>query len=435
MSITAILIIVVFFAMVALMVFQKIPTLVALPIMGILLAIVGGVPFKALPDMVEGGVTLLYAAYVPIIIASIFGDIIKKTGITENIIRRAVELAGDNSLIVALVCLAVTTVCFIGLYGTGATVTVGLIILPILISVGVPKVVAGGILLFGGFLGYAFNPARWAFYVSLFKIGNANSLVSINFVASFAWKFLIPAAIIAVAFVVFGVLKKPRYLTWAAEMPAKSTDYKKVPLISLLSPIVPVVLLLVLKLSSISIVFLIGIAYAVITTQYKNKFKGSWQLITSGAYDGFTAIGLSVILMFGVGILVKAAQRPELSGAMGQIIKLITPTSVLGFILLFGLIGPLLTQYRGPMNPWGMGAALVSIFATGGVIGVPVLLAAFMTYDYVTGVSDATSSQVVWTAGMVDSSPVKLQLGSLPFTWLTSLIGVIMGVILFGVFA
>ncbi len=439
MGITVILIILVFVVMVALMVFNKIPALIALPVMGILLAIVGGVPIGELPAVVENGVLLLRGAYVPIIIAGIFGDVIKKTGIAENIIRRSVELAGDNTIIVALVCLAVSVVCFMGLYGTGALIMIGMIIIPIMISVGVPKVVASGILLMGCFIGYAFNAGKWAFFVELFRpAAEQEPLISLQEVASFAWKFMIPALIIAVAFVIFGCLKKPKLLSWSTktteEMKAQaSKSYEKVPLISMLAPVVPVAIVIAFGLSQVCLAFFIGILYAILTTQYKKKFKGSFNIVTSAAYDGFQSTALTVVLMFGVGILVVAATRPELSGPMGSIISSITPTSVIGFILMFGVIGPFLTQYRGPLSPWGLGAAIAKIMAAS-TLSIPVLLAAFMAFDYIVGVSDATSSQVVWTAGAADTTPAKIQVGTLPFTWLTCLVTVILGVILFPVF-
>lgn len=435
MDLVVILIIITFIIMVALMVFNKIPTLVALPLLGILLAIVAKVPLSELPEIVENGLLLLRGAYIPIIMAGIFGDVIKKTGIAENIIRRAVELAGDNAMVVALVCLIVSIICFMGLYGTGAVIMIGMIILPIMLSVGVPKVVASGVLLMGCFIGYAFNAAKWAFFVTLFQIeGSSESLVTLQMVGDFAWKFMIPAFIIAVIFIVYGVSRKPKFLSWAVETPeSMKSEYKKVPLIALLTPVIPVLLVLAFKLQHVSITFLIGIAYAIITTQYSNKFKGSWNIITRAAYDGFQSTALTVVLMFGVGILVVAAQRPELAGPIGQIIERITPTTTLGFIILFGVIGPILTQYRGPMNPWGMGAALARVMAAS-TLSVPVLLAAFMSFDYIVGVSDATSSQVVWTAGAADTTPVRIQIGTLPFTWLTALAGVILGVILFPVF-
>lgn len=431
-----ILILVVFAFFVFMMIRNKIPALIALPLMGIAFTLVGGLPFSEIAKVVEDGALLLRGAYVPIIVAGIFGDVIKKTGIAENIIRRSVELAGDNTLVVALVCLVVATVCFMGLYGTGALIMIGLIIIPILLSVGVPKVVAAGILLMGCFLGYAFNAGKWAFFVSLFTI-NDTAMVTLQDVASMAWKFMIPAAIIAIIFVVYGCLRKPKLLSWATEASddlKKKADYEKVPLISLLAPVVPVVLVLVFNMSNVCLALFIGIAYAVITTQFKKKFKGCMKLITSAAYDGFQGVAMTVVLMFGVGILVIAAQRPELSEAMTAIISAITPKSVIAFVVIFGVVGPLLTQYRGPMSPWGLGSALAKILATTTTLSTPVLLMTFMAYDYIVGVSDATSSQVVWAAGEVDTSPVKVQIGTLPFTWATSIVAVILAVIMFPVF-
>ena len=436
MTLTIILILAVFVFFVLMMVLNKIPTLIALPLMGIAFLIVGGVPFKDMTTSVENGVLLLRGAYVPIIIAGIFGEVIKKTGIAENIIRRSVELAGDNALVVGIVCLVVTTVCFMGLYGTGALIMIGLIILPILLSVGVPKIVSAGILLMGCFLGYAFNAGKWAFFVSLFKI-NDKEMVSLQDVAAMAWKFMIPAAIIALLFVIIGITRKPKMLSWATEASEsvkKKNDYEKVPLISLLSPVIPVVIVLVFKLSQVSLALFIGIAYAVLTTQYKKKFKGSFQLVVSSAYDGFQSVALTVVLMFGVGILVVAAQCEQLAPAMQAIIGAITPKTAIGFVLIFGVIGPLLTQYRGPMNPWGLGSALAKILATTTALSTPSLLMTFIGYDYIVGVTDATSSQVVWTAGAVDSTPLKVQVGTIPYTWLTTLIAVIMAATMFPLF-
>ncbi len=435
MTLTLALIIIVFLLMVALMVLNKIPALIALPLMGIFLAIVAGVPLKEIPAVIEDGLLVFRGAYIPIMIAGIFGAVIKLTGIAENIIRRAVELAGDKKLALALICLAVTTICFMGLYGTGALIMVGMIILPILISTGIPKIVSAGILLMGCFMGFAFNPSKWAFFVTLFKLNpNEESLISIAEVSSFAWKFFIIAALISVAFVVIGVLKKPKMLSWStnatADQKAKYTEYKKLPMISFLAPVIPVILIFVTKTSQVSWALLVGIVYAVVTTQYKNWFKGGFKLIASAVYEGIQSVALTTVLMFGAGILIQAVRLPQLSEPIGGLISSITPTSAIMFIIIFGVIGPLLTPYRGPMNPWGMGAAIAALLAAG-PLSTPVLLAAFMSYDYIVGITDATASQVVWTAGEVDSTPVKVSLGTLPFTWLVCLCSVILGVLLF----
>ena len=436
MALQIVLILVVFAFFVYMMIRNVIPALVALPLMGIAFTLIGGLSFADIAQVVEDGCLLLRGAYVPIIVAGIFGDVIKKTGIAENIIRRSVELAGDNTMVVALVCLVVATICFMGLYGTGALIMIGLIIIPIMLSVGVPKIVSAGILLMGCFLGYAFNAGKWAFFVSLFTINDAQ-MVSLQDVASMAWKFMIPAAIIAILFVIYGCLRKPKLLSWATEASEdlkKTIEYEKVPLISLLTPIVPVLLVLVFKMSNVCLALFIGMAYAILTTQFTKKFKGTMKLLTSAAYDGFQGVAMTVVLMFGVGILVLAAQRPELADAMAAIIGAITPKSVISFILIFGVVGSLLTQYRGPMSPWGLGSALAKILATTTTLSTPVLLMTFMAYDYIVGVSDATSSQVVWAAGEVDSSPVKIQIGTLPATWLTCIVTIVMAVIMFPVF-
>ena len=82
MSITTILIIAVFVAVVALMVTDKLNAVAALPLMAIVMCAVAGVPFKTIVnDVVGGGISGLSGAIFSTLIAAILGEVIRKTGI------------------------------------------------------------------------------------------------------------------------------------------------------------------------------------------------------------------------------------------------------------------------------------------------------------------------------------------------------------------
>jgi len=171
-----------------------------------------------------------------------------------------------------------------------------------------------------------------------------------------------------------------------------SKSYEKVPLISMLAPVVPVAIVIAFGLSQVCLAFFIGILYAILTTQYKKKFKGSFNIVTSAAYDGFQSTALTVVLMFGVGYPGCSCHTPGALRTNGiDHFQHYADSSVIGFILMFGVIGPFLTQYRGPLSPWGLGARYRQDH--GGEYSVDSGAACCLwPLDYIVGVSDATSS-------------------------------------------
>lgn len=425
----SIMVLIVFALMVWLMASNRLPTVLGLPVFAILLALIGRIPFAEVQTkIVKDGIMLLSGAYIPIIIAGILSEVVRQTGIAENIVRRAAELGGDNPVLVAILCFIASAFAFTGLYGTGSLIMIGMIVLPIMISVNVPKVVAGGLLLMGCFIGYAFNVARWQFMVELLG-------VDIKLVQHFAFIFFFVGIACALIFMFVGIKVRGPVFGWSLKLEsgmATGAAYEKVPAYALLTPIIPLVLVAAFKWDVI-ISFLVAIVYAVLTTQGKKKFKGVGNLLTRTIFDGFSSTALTVSLMFGIGMLVKAATHPNLAAPIGDLLKGVYPHSILGYILLFGIFGPPLTQYRGPMNPWGLGAAIAKIMAAG-PLSLPALLGAFWTFDFVVGVSDATSSQTVWTAGYVGKTPVDIQKATLPFTWGAALVGVVISAVIFPLF-
>ena len=85
MSITAILIIVAFIIIVALMIANKINAVVALPLMAIVLSLVAGVsPSVIVNDVIGGGVGTFASLIITALIASVLGEVIRQTGIAER---------------------------------------------------------------------------------------------------------------------------------------------------------------------------------------------------------------------------------------------------------------------------------------------------------------------------------------------------------------
>ena len=331
MSITAILIIVAFIIIVALMIANKINAVVALPLMAIVLSLVAGVsPSVIVNDVIGGGVGTFASLIITALIASVLGEVIRQTGIAEKLIRSAAELGGDNPYLIALLSFLACGFCFIGLYGGGARIMIGLIIFPIMLAVGVPKTICSFVLLSASFLGYFFNVTRWNFIQGLFTIDGV-SHVSQEMVQSVALMLFIPGVIIAIALIIIGIKVKGKVFCWAARNPNVASDTKKVPLIALFSPIVPLVLVLAFKWD-INTALLAGILFAMLTTQFSVRFKGSLALLNKSIFDGFANIGVTIILIMGIGMVI-ALDAAEAQKAVGLLAAHGERASVIGRVV------------------------------------------------------------------------------------------------------
>ena len=70
-----------------------------------------------------------------------------ETGIASTLIRKTVELGGDKPLVTITLLNIVTAVIFTAMTGAGPVIAIGVIVLPILMSLGVPKAIALWVLL------------------------------------------------------------------------------------------------------------------------------------------------------------------------------------------------------------------------------------------------------------------------------------------------
>lgn len=424
MNITTFLIIAVFLLIVALMVSDKINAVAALPLMAVSLCLIVGVPLKTIMnDVVGAGMSGLSGAIFSTLVAAVLGEVIRKTGIAEKLIRSAAELGGDNPYIMAIVCFLACAFCFIGLNGVGAKIMLGLIVFPIMLSVGVPKVIAAFVMLAGTSVGYFMNVARWTFIGNLVGLEATDPLVK-----NTAVMVIVPSIIISIILIIVGIKVKGPIFSWAAKR-EKSESGKEVPLYAILAPVIPLLLVLILKWN-VNAALLIGIIYAVLTTQWKNKFRGVLDLINKSAYDGFANVAVTVLIMLGIGMVLAAAKQELLLTPIQQLLSALVPSSPIPVILLFGVVGPFLTMYRGPLNPWGLGAALIGILLTTSLpLGLIVTLA--WLYDYYVAVNDPTASQVTWACGYLQISVGKYTRGTFLVDALFVLVGVIMAVVFF----
>ena len=318
-TLQAIGILAIFAVCVVLMMTRKLPTILALPIMAVGIALVAGIPFVSgdpeqftiAKDVLESGAMRMSTAIAGLIFGGWFGKILTKVGVTRTIIRKAAELAGDKPLPIALAFLAVCSVIFAASNGLGMIILVGTIILPIMISAGLSPILAGTVLLLSNGIGVTFSVGTLGVYIDTLGL-------PLETVTKYSWLCGLPLILVSVIMIVFFV-KKEGAVRKAWAMPAgEAASEKNVRSIALISPLIPVVLVFALKLPLVPAI-MIGIVAALILSTPKNFV----QVASSAFVEGIQDTAGAAALMIGIGMTLQAVMAPEVAKILQPAIQAI----------------------------------------------------------------------------------------------------------------
>lgn len=426
------LIIVAFVIIAALLMTKKIPTLLALPLMAVVICIIAGVPAVGtnadgvaigwLQTVLEAGTVRMGSAIMAVIFGAWLGELMNKTGVTETIIKKSAELGGDRPLIVTLIMSAAVAVLFTTLNGLGSIIMVGSIVLPILISVGVPAMSAACIFLMAFTCGLTFNIANWKSFSGIFGLEIAQ-------IQSFAVYMLIATVIATLILIVLEFKKNG--VKFAFSAPVEETETKQVTgvrgALAMLTPIIPIVLVAVFKVP-VCPAFIAGIIWILIFTS--KNFSKAMNLLVKTCYDGITNSGPAVILMIGIGILYLAVTHSMVKEVLNPFLLAVVPSGRIGYIIFFSLLAPL-ALYRGPMNLFGLGSGIAALVIGLGTLSPMAVMAAFLAAERIQGCGDPTNTQNVWTANFCEVDVNGITKKLLPYLWIVAVIGVVIGAFLY----
>lgn len=411
-------ILLVFFIMVGLMMARKLPTIIALPVMAIAISFIAGVTFMSsdpekftiVKDVLEAGSMRMSTAISGLVFGAIFGKVLSKVGVTETIIKKAAELAGDKALPIALVFLAVCSVIFAASNGLGMVILVGTIIIPIMISAGLSPMISGIILLLSSAIGVTFSVNTLAVYLDVLKL-------DLDVVTGYSWMVGLPLIIVSVIMIIYYIqFQGKTSKAWA--MPNNARSGQQVRAIALISPIVPVALVFAFKVPLIASI-LIGIVVALVLSTPKNPIH----VVSSAFVEGIQDVAGAMGLMIGIGMLLNAVMSSEVSAILSPAISLAIPKNQLMFVLIFGLLSPL-AIYRGPLNVWGLGSGIISLLVASGMNPVAAMVALRLDSN-VQAVCDPTNSHNVWIADFTKTDVNEILKKTILWISVSTLIGLI----------
>lgn len=365
--------------------------------------------------ILDGGPTGFGATAVYIIFGSWFGRVLVETGIAGTIIRNAVELGGDKPGLTCILLNLVTALIFTTSYGPGAVVAIGVIVFPIMLSLGISKTLAAGSFCMSVGCGLYFNQSLLNQAAGTMMVGEE------KFVIDGAWyTFAVVAFLVHFASIVVMVLlntKKKKH-AWAASAGSVDTG-KNVPAIAMLTPLLPVLTAVILGLSMIPSI-LVAVIFALITTGNCKSWNKIADLVQKTFHDGVADVGLVLAFLMFLQMFCKAAGLVK--GLLAPILAPILPSSMFLMFLIFGLFA-FLAYYRGPLTIWGAGTALFVIVAeaTGWPLSVLYPLFYIPCCTINTNVCP-TQSWNMWAIGYSQASVKDFMKLTAPFALVTAFI-------------
>ena len=396
---TGVAIVAAFAALAALMIARKLPALLAVPVMALTIGALAGVGPAGLGDIFAKGAVLLAPTIATLIFGALLSRVVLSTGIAETVVTVAAEFGGDRPLVLALVVCVAVALLFTSVTGLGAIIMIGTIVLPVMLTVGVPRATAATLFLMAFGLGYIFNLAQWKFYTQIF--GADQSVFGAYIYVLAAIEVLAIAAYAAVS-----ARTNRDYATFA--LPAAEPK-RRVPLIALVTPVLPVVLFKVLGLDA-TVAFALAALFGVLVTRPRDAV----QTLMAAWIRGLEDVGPAVILMLGIGMLLFAAKLPAVAAAVTPLIAAVAPRTPLAYVIVFGLLSPL-ALYRGPLNVYGVGIGVFTVLATMHVLAPVALVAAVMAVVQVQNVCDPTNTQNVWVANFTGVGVDRITRLTLPY--------------------
>lgn len=407
-----VIIILSFFIIVGLIITRKLPVMLALPLAAFLIPLIAGVPImEVLNTIISTGSYGMASTLMAVIFGVMLGQVMNKTGITSTIIRIAAELGGNKPVLISIALFICIAIIFTGAGQLGTYIMMANIALPVMMTVGVPGVVAHSTLVIGAHVGSTWSLSNWAYFESLVGVGLNECIPQVIIIT-------VSISIVGLAFIIIQA-RKVDQATWAAvARNAAIMPNANAPWYSLITPVLPILLVAFLKMNAIA-ALIIGCIYAVITTNWRK----ATEILVEGMYDCLTEGRSSFVMVFGIGMLVAAVRHPQVAEAISPVINKVLPSSMIGYIAFFTILAPL-QMYRGPMSIWGMGAGLGALMAASGILTPVQIAVALMILDRLMA-ADPTLTYNVWGSNFIDCDVNEIMKMLLPYMWVVVLLSMI----------
>ncbi|WP_265458027.1 gluconate:proton symporter [Enterococcus sp. HY326] len=369
---------------------------------------------QAMIEVWQGGPESWGATAVIVIFGSWFGRILIETEIASSLIKKTVELSGENPLFTTILLCIVTTLIFTSTFGAGAVVAIGIIVLPILMSLGVPKPLAVTSYLMSVGSGMYVNIVLFKQMQGIFT----DYAYDWNYL-KFGFTALGVQTLMVILMLIFGLRKKKTFNM--ASSVEDIEEEKDIPIYALITPVIPVLLAIVFGWQPIP-AFIVASLYALAVCGKLPNYKEGTRLITRTFYDGVVDVASLLGFLFILPMFNKASgiAAPFFQAVLGDFI----PSSALILCIAFAILIPL-GLFRGPLTIFGAGSATVGILQAMGVFPVSLLFPLMYIPTIAMNLSTCpTQSWNLWALNYSKVGAKEFMMTGVPWGWLAGAINV-----------
>lgn len=379
----------------------------------VLWCIIGLVPLETVVTTVFQSSVETYGKTIAIIVfGAWFGRVIVDTGIAGYIIKKTVELAGDKPLVTALLLSVVCALIFTSAFGVGSVMAIGMIVLPILLSLGIDKKTALGAYLLAVAAGMYLNIA----YVNQFFAVFPNVRYDDEYIrfALMATGIHITVMILFIFFNYKRAQRGNRARAWAIGATPEVKVNRGLSWYCMAVPFLPIIMVSFFKWQPVP-AFLLGIFFGFLLTGNMSSYSLVVEKVQKTLYDGIADSGLLIGMLYSVNIFQAAAK--QVSPILQSLLSGVIPTSPEVLLILF-CVGAPLALFRGPLMIWGSGIALLSILQATGLFSEHLLFALFLIPPVAIVASACpTQSWTMWGLSYAKLEPKKYIVTNLPWAW------------------
>lgn len=390
-------------------------------VMAVLWTIIGMVPFNQAIKEIFTDPVLNYgktAAY--IIFGSWFGRVLVDTGIAGSISRRTEKIGKKSPVLATILIALVIALIFTSSYGVGSAIAVGVILFPILFSIGVPKNIAVSIFTMSiGAAMYVNNVLFAQFQVFFPKVEWGLHYQRFGFVA------MAIQMMVVFIFILFHAKKirngKPEIVE-----SEESEEIVDVPIWTYILPVLPVALSIFATWDAVPALFLSTIIAFAATGNMKS-YTRFVMLMNETAKHAISDISGLLIMLFVLTMFQSAAVH-AISG-FTPIFQQIIPDNKLILVIIIAIIAPL-SYFRGPLMLYGAGAATAAILVGTGMFD-QYFLYGLLVVPSMMGISACiTQSWNLWSVQYAKIDTKTFLLTGLPWAWGATVINLIAAYIL-----
>lgn len=388
-------------------------------VMAILWSVIGLIPFKIAVEKVFAEPALNYGpTIIYIIFGSWFGRVLVDSGIAPAISEATNKVGKKKPLIAAVLVILVTAFIFVSAYGVGSVIAIGVILLPIMLSVGIPRDIAIS----------AFSMAIGAsMYLNVVLY---NQMKAFFPKASYGGKYLVFGAfamgiqLLAVILFLFWNRKKIDPANAETNLKVIGADFDssikvdKVPKIAFIVPIVPVLMNMLFKWDAIPALTVATLIAMLLTGKMRNykKFVSFLNATISKAISDIAGL-----IMFLMALIMFSGAASMNATRFRPIFAAILPHDHLILALGLGILAPL-ALFRGPLHVWGAGAATAAVLYGTHLFSDAFLLPLLYVPTLMAVSTDITQSWNIWGIDYMKVQSKDFLKHGIPIMWVVSII-------------